>query len=260
MGDFMSYREEFYGDFKIVEYEPYKVKEPSFGIVALPDTGLVGVIGAGHMVKSLNLKEVGGIDSYSYLPPIAVISKKSIRLPIRIFANENVVSVYSEFMPSSPSLPLLAKAILDYLERRGVNTLVMSSGLAVQNRFELEKLRTFYITNSSEIEKILEGVGALPFENGYLVGPYAVMIKEAFRYRMNVVFLLTEAYLEFPDPEASARNLEILSRLIGKEIDVKELIEQAEIIRIKARDAMKATMPNLSKMRKDYELSTPLNI
>jgi len=256
----VSYREEFYGDFKIVEYKPYKVREPGFGVVALPDTGLVGVIGAGHIVKSLNLQEVGGIDSYSYLPPIAVISKRSIRLPIRIFADENIISVYSEFMPSTSSLPLLAKAILDYLERRGVNTLIMSSGLAVQNRFELEKLRTFYVTNSADMEKKLRDSGALPFENGYLVGPYAVMIKEAFRYRINVILLLTEAYLEFPDPEASARNLKILSQLIGREIDVKDLIEQAEIIRIKARDAMKAAMPNLSKMRKDYELSAPLNI
>ncbi len=256
----MVFREEFFGDFKIVEYEAFRLKEPGYGLIALPDTGLVGVIGAGHLVKSLQLKEVGGIDSYTYLPPIAVVSKGDVRLPIRVFAGDNILAIYSEFMPSAPAIPLLARAVLDFMERRGVRFLLMASGLPVQNRFELSNLRTYYLTNSSEARKVFEGMGALPFENGYLVGPYAMMLKEALKYHVEMALLLTESFLEFPDPEASARNLEIISKLLGKEIDVKELIEQAEVIRIKARDAMKAAIPNLTKMRKDYELSTPLNI
>ncbi len=256
----MAYREVFLGDFRFVEYDDFGLDEPGYGIVALPDTGLVGVIGAGHIVKALGLKEVGGIDSYAYLPPIALVSKGNVRLPMRIFAGGNLLTIYSEFMPSATAMPILARALLDYMERRGVRFLVMASGMPVQNRFELEKLRTYYLTNSPDVESLLKEAGAIRFENGYLVGPYAIMLKEAMRSRMRLALLLTEAFLEFPDPEASAKNLEIIGKLMGKPIDLKELIEQAEMIRIKARDAMKAAIPNLTKMRKDYEFSTPLNI
>lgn len=256
----MVYREEFFGDFRIIEYEPYRLDKPGFGVVALPDTGLVGVIGAGHLVKALKLKEIGGIDSYTHLPPIAIVSRKNIRTPIRIFAGENIIAVYSEFMPSPSSVPFLARVILDFLERKGIKYVLMASGLPVQNRFELETLKTYYISTSREAETKLKDAGAIPFENGYLVGPYAIFLKEAIRSKMDSIMLMTEAFFEFPDPEASARNLEIVSKLIGKEVDVKELIEQAEIIRIRARDAMKAAIPNLTKMRKEYEYSTPLNI
>ena len=66
--------------------------------------------------------------------------------------------------------------------------------------------------------------------------------------------------MEFPDPEASAKNIEVFSKLTGLKIEVKELLEQAEVIRIKARDAMRNTMHNLAQMRKDYEYAVPLHI
>ncbi len=254
------FREVDFGEFRLTEYKYFRMKEPAYALLAMPDTGLVGVIGANHLIKVLNLEEVGGVDSYVYLPPIAVISKKEIRLPIRIFASDNLLVVYSEFMPPPQAFPTLSKVLLDYFERKGVSHVLMASGLAVQNRFELDQLKTYYITTKPEVEEVLKGVGAQPFENGFLVGPYALMLKEALRAEMPVTLVMTESFLEFPDPEASAKNLEALSKVIGITVDVKELIERAEAIRMRARDAMKAVMPSLTRMRKEYEYSMPLNI
>jgi len=241
-----------------VEYMPIELERPSYAIISLPDTGLVGVISAWHIIKNLNLKEVAGIDSYIHLPPIVVISDRSIRAPIRVFAGDNLVVVYSEFAMMQYGLVQLAKILTNYLERKGVDYVILPSGMPVQNRFELESLRTYYLATTRKAEEIVKGAEILPFESGFLAGPYALLLKEMYRARLNAILLLTESFLEFPDPEAAAQNVSMISKIISKPIDVKELLEQAELIRIKARDAMRNTLRGLAQMRKDVEQAIPV--
>lgn len=255
-----AYREEIVGDFKIVEYTPFKLSKPSYGIVALPDAGLVGVIAAWHLIRSLGLKEVGGIDSYGYLPPVLVVSNRELKLPIRIFAGNDLLVAHSEFSLSTAGMAQLSRVLINYLERKGVEYLILMSGMPVQNRFEVEKLRTYYVATSDKALELIRDVDVIPFENGYLVGPYAMLVKDALSFRLDTVVLLTESFLEFPDPEASAKNLELLSKIINKPIDVRELLEQAELIRIRARDTMKDVVRNLAQMRKGFEYTPPLHL
>jgi uncharacterized protein len=252
------YREEWIGDFHIIEYSPIELEKPSFALVSLPDTGLVGVIGAMHVVKNLGLREVAGIDSYVYLPPIIVVSGGFLRAPIRVFAGGNLLVVYNEFSLPQHGLIQLSRVLVDYLERRGVDYVILSSGLPAQNRFELESLKTYYLATTPRAIELLKNTNATPFENGFLAGAYALLLKELSRARINTILLLTESFLEFPDPEAAARSIEFVSRIINKPIDVKELLEQAEMIRIKARDAMRNTMRGLAQMRKDVEQAIPI--
>ena len=252
------YKEEWFGDFNLIEYKPVELEKPSFALIAFPDTGLVGVIGAWHIIKSLKLVEVGGIDSYIYLPPVAIISNRVVRTPIRIFAGGNLLVVYSEFMPSPQGFVQLARLLANYMERKGIDYIFLASGMPIQNRFEVEKLRTYYLATTQKALEIIKNLDLIPFENGFFAGPYALLLKEFVRAKLNTILLLTESFLEFPDPEASARNVEIISRVIGKPIDLKELLEEAETIRIRARDAMKNVVKNLAQMRKDLEYAPPL--
>ena len=72
--------------------------------------------------------------------------------------------------------------------------------------------------------------------------------------------LLTESFMEFPDPEAAANTLIALSKIIGIDIDVGELLQQAEIIRIRAMDLMKSTSHAMARMGKELEYSVPLHM
>jgi len=251
------YREEWIDNFRFIEYTEYRLERPSYMLIALPDAGLVGVIAATHLIKQLGMNDVGGVDSH-LLPPIAVIHKGVPRPPIRIFAKDRLMVVFSEFLPPTPAIYSFVSAILDYATRRGVDSIVCITGLPIPNRFEVEKLNTYFIPSIPEISEKIASLGIKPFENGYLVGPYAILIKEAARRRMPAIVILTESFMEFPDPEASARSLEALAKIVGVNIDVKELLEQAEIIRIKAREHMKRVLPNLAQMKKEYEYTPPL--
>jgi|UniRef100_A0A7J3Z585 Archaeal enzymes of ATP-grasp superfamily len=252
------YREEWMGDFLVLEYKPIELQKPSYAIISLPDTGLVGVISAWHITKVLQLSEVGGLDSYTYLPPIVVVSNKLLRTPIRVFSGGNILIIYSEFIPVQQGLLQLSKILVNYMERKGVDYVLLPSGMPIQNRFEVENLKTYYIATTPKALELLKNIDIEPFENGFLAGPYALLLKEFTRARLNAILLLTESFLEFPDPEASAKNIDVISRIIGRHIDVKELLEQAELIRLRARDAMKNTLRGLAQMRKDVEYAVPL--
>ena len=246
------------GDFLVLEYKPIELQKPSYAIISLPDTGLVGVISAWHITKVLQLSEVGGLDSYTYLPPIVVVSNKLLRTPIRVFSGGNILIIYSEFIPVQQGLLQLSKILVNYMERKGVDYVLLPSGMPIQNRFEVENLKTYYIATTPKALELLKNIDIEPFENGFLAGPYALLLKEFTRARLNAILLLTESFLEFPDPEASAKNIDVISRIIGRHIDVKELLEQAELIRLRARDAMKNTLRGLAQMRKDVEYAVPL--
>jgi uncharacterized protein len=253
------YREEWMGDFLVPEYKPIELQKPSYAIISLPDTGLVGVISAWHITKALQLSEVGGLDSYTYLPPIVVVSNKFLRTPIRVFSGGNILIIYSEFIPVQQGLLQLSKILVNYMERKGVDYVLLPSGMPIQNRFEVENLKTYYIATTPKALELLKNMDIEPFENGFLAGPYALLLKEFTRARLNAILLLTESFLEFPDPEASAKNIDVISRIIGRHIDVKELLEQAELIRLRARDAMKNTLRGLAQMRRDVEYAVPLH-
>ena len=252
------YREEWIGEFRFVEYREFTPKKPSYMVIALPDAGLVSVIAASHMIRKLGMEEVGGIDSYTYLPPVIVVHKGNVRPPVRIFFKGNLLLIYTEFLPAATAIPFLVNSLLDYGARKSVDNLVCMTGIPIPNRFEADKLKSFYVPSNPEVDKAARSLGIEPFGNGFLVGPYAILFKEAIRRRMNAVMFLTESFMEFPDPEASAKNLTLLSKFVGVDIDVKELLEQAELIRIKAREHMKRVMPNLAQMRKEYEFAPPL--
>jgi uncharacterized protein len=249
---------ESYDGLAIQEFEEYELSKPSFLVLGLPDTGLVGPIAASHLVRTLEMKEVGGIDSDRFFPPMVVVHKGEPRLPVRLFAHDNMLVMVSETAMSPAAIYPLSYALVDYASKRGIDHIVSLLGMAVPNRLELEKLRVYWLANTDKAAELGGKLGAERFMEGFLVGPYAAILKEASRRRMNNLIVLSESFPDFPDPEAAAQVLQALSKIVGKEINVKALLEEAELIRIKTRELMKNTRRALAQMQKGYEQQIPL--
>ncbi len=232
----------------LMEYEEYELSHPSFLVLGLPDTGLVGVIAANHLVESLGMKEVAGIDVLTLMPPVAVISKGEVRPPLRLYMKDNIMAMTAEAPVPPASVHALAKMLIDYAMKRGVDYIISIVGVASPNRINIEKPRVYWLASNEKAKKLVEGLGLEGFLNGYLVGPYALILKNAIRARMPNLVLLADAYIEFPDPEAAAEVLNVLSRISGREIDTKKLLEQAEMIRLRLRGLMKQTKQTMAEM------------
>ncbi len=232
----------------LMEYEEFELKHPSFLVLGLPDTGLVGVISANHLVETLGMKEVAGIDVMTLMPPVAVISKGAVRPPLRIYVKDNLMALTAEAPVPPASVHALAKMIVDYAMKRGVDYIVSIVGVASPARINIEKPRVYWIASNEKARKLMEGVEAEGFLNGYLVGPYALILKNAIRARVPNLVLLADAYIEFPDPEAAAEVLNVLSKITGVQVDTKKLLEQAEMIRLRLRGLMKQTKQTMAEM------------
>ncbi len=234
----------------IVEYEEFELKKPSFMVLGLPDTGLVGVITTNHLVETLKLREVGGIDYQVVAPPVAVIRGGSLRTPLRLFHGDNMLVLTSE-APIPPQLiGSLASAIVDYALRRGIDYIVSIVGLASPTRMDVDKPRVYWIASNEKARKLVENLGLQLFSDGLIMGPYALILKQSVRKRAANVVLLAEAYVDFPDPEAAAQVTQALSKMLGVEIDVSKLLEQAEMIRIRMRELMRQTRQAMAEMQR----------
>jgi predicted ATP-grasp superfamily ATP-dependent carboligase len=91
--------------------ETDKVGKREYGLLALPDTGLVGTIAVGHMISSKKMSEIGHVRS-SALPPMLVIHNGEPRSPVRLCGNENLVTLISETpLPLATCKELFAQTV-----------------------------------------------------------------------------------------------------------------------------------------------------
>ena len=233
----------------LMEYTEFKLRRPSFMVLGLPDTGLVGVISTSHMVEALGMEEVAGIEILPMMPPVAVISNGRVRTPLRIYYKDNVLALTSETPVPPNVIHPLSRLLVEYAMKRGVEYIVSIVGVANPQRINIEKPKVYWIASDEKARSLVEKLEDVEgFLNGYLVGPYALVLKNALRLRVPNLVLLADAYMEFPDPEAAAEVLSRLSRIIGQEIDTKKLLEQAEMIRLRLRGLMKQTKQSMAEM------------
>ncbi len=241
-------------------FERPVLAEPSFLVLGLPDAGLVGAIAAKYASVRLNMRLVGEIDASGVLPPLSVVHRGVPLSPFQLYVNNSgrmVVLVSEAPLPAAAVYPV-SRAVVELASRLGFSYIVSLSGIAVPNRMEIKRPRVFWVSSTSGAGRVMEELGLKRFDEGFIVGPYAVILKEARRRGLDNIVILVESFLQFPDPESSAEALRVLSRLTGIEIDVGKLLEEAEMLKIQARELMKQTTKSMAEMQKRYEMHMPM--
>lgn len=251
-------REEAYDGVVIYEYEDFVVREPSYIVVGLPDTGLVGAISVAHIVSELKAVEVGGIDLPAMMPPMTLVRRGEPIPLIRLFLKDNLLLVLSEAPIPANYVYKLSKAIMEYSVKRRFSLLISITGIASPSRYKDERPRAYWSASGKEaLDKALT-LGIESFDEGILIGPYAVILKESSKYRLNTIVLLAESFMDIPDPEAAATALGAFSVLTGLRVDTSKLLEEAELIRLRMRELMKQTSRTMSQMGKELEARHPV--
>ena len=229
------------------EYQPVFPK-PSYMIVGIPDAGLVGVIATEYLIDKLGLKEFGSIYAPDLLPPISHVKDSIASAPIKLYHGNNLLVFHSWIALPSEALYPIAKEIVKIAKKYGISTIISITGLPIQDRLNATVLNAYWIGNSVEIAQEMEKIGLLKkFGDGYIAGPYAPLLIEAKKENINNFTIVVESFLDLPDPEAAAVALTFLSKYIGIEISVDELMQEAEEIREKIKGLMAQTKAELPK-------------
>ncbi len=241
-------------------FDPYEEPVPEYLVLGLPDAGLVGAIASRYLVINQNLKLVGEIDSPTYFPPVTVIHRSTPMSPIQLYLSSDrkyLVLLSEAPIPTTAIYPL-ALAILEYSREIGIRHIISISGIAVPNRLQIEKPKPYWLASTTEAAELVRDLNLEKLKEGFIVGPYAVVFKEARRRAINNLILFIESFLDLPDPESAAEALRILSKIINVEIDIKKLLEEAELIKIQTRELMRQTRRSMVEMKKNYEMQMPL--
>jgi uncharacterized protein len=245
---------------RIVEEERVEYTNPIV-IEGLPDVGLVGTIAASYIVEKLDFKEIGHIES-DLFPPVMVIHDGNLKDPFRIYSAEDgsVVVVLSEVaVPPKAVYPLTA-ALAEWFSKITVKDQVISiKGLPVKNRMDIENPEVFGIGNNEGAVAELKAKQMDLLEEGFIAGTYAMLLRECSKKKISAISLLAQCYPVYPDPGAAAAAIETTKKFVPSlAVDVSELLENAEEIKLKARDLMQQTALSASEMQKDMEQDMPI--
>ena len=241
----------------IARFVDVKESRPKSLVVGLPDTGLVGVISASHMIRELSMEEVAYLDS-DLLPPLVVIHDGKPKYPVRIFYKDEIAVVVSEIALPPNMVHPISNALFEWSRAHRVRTIYSITGLAVPNRLDIEKPKVYGVTVPSNLMESLREVGVEHLKEGMLVGVHALLLRDSDKQGVDNIVLLAESHYAYPDPGAAASVLECLGKHLGFKVDLKPLLEQAEEIRVKARDLMRRTTQMMQMMEKMKEREVPL--
>jgi len=225
-------------------------------ILGLPDVGLVGAIAASHIISKLRLEEVAYFKS-NLLPPVIMLEKGLPRSPIRVFGDKGILVLSSEIAIPSASIYAIMERIVGWVWEKKTEVIYTLGGLPVPNRHNIEKPKVFGAASNERLLKKLDENGIKAIERGFLVGPQALILNLCAEKGIPAVTLLAECFYNYPDPEASSIVIQALNRMIDMDIDVSELIEKGEEVRLAMRDMMRRTQAELARMKKSHEYDIP---
>ncbi|RMF32471.1 MAG: proteasome assembly chaperone family protein [Candidatus Nitrosothermus koennekii] len=220
-----------------------KSREP-YAIIGLPDVGLVGSIATAYMIEELKMREIGYMDADIY-HPLIIVKNGEIKRPIRLYEKDNIIAVTSD-MPVTPAIAVdFAKVLINWLKDLKPRLIINVTGIPVQNRISIEKpevlaLQTNYTNKINNVRA---------FNDGFIMGTYASIIKECYNNNLPSLTLLAQTYLNFPDPAAAMSVLNVINELLKININLKRLEEEAEIIKLKTRELMKQTESAITKSK-----------
>jgi uncharacterized protein len=236
-------------------------------IDGFPSVGLVSTITANYLIGTLQMEQIGILDSIHF-PTVSVVRNSEPLNPVRIYAKEKVkegenqvVVFISEFQPPPNLIKMIAGTILDWMIEQGCNLLISPEGLVIdrgegsldemnaeEKKEENNELEAYGIGSTAKARKLLSDNDIQQFQEGVISGVAGVLLNEGKRRDFDVISLLAEARPNYPDARAAARVIEAIDKvLLHINIDVKPLYREAEGIEARIMNMQKQAKTTTKK-------------
>ncbi|MCJ7635739.1 PAC2 family protein [Candidatus Bathyarchaeota archaeon] len=238
----------------VVETSP--ISHFKYCLVGFPDVGLVGSIALDYTIEEQQMTEVGYLESDAF-PPVIVVHHGDPKQPLRLYSKGDIVSLVSEIPIDSRLMPSVARSIVDWAKSKKVELLITISGIAVQNRLEIDVPAVFGIGSSPSVKEVLKGAGIEILDEGFVVGLHAVLMKECLEKNIPSMILLAQSHLQYPDPGAAASLIAHFDKLVGLKVSITKLLTQEGEIRLKMRELMQSTQGQMQSANKRREQEIP---
>ena len=214
-------------------------------IDAFPSNGFVSTIAAQRIIEKMDMKLVGHIDS-DHVAGVLVIHNKKPLKPIRIYAKDDLVIIYSEIIIPLESVEEFSKTICGWFDKIKPREVYLLAGISgVEGKEEHEILG---IATTEKLSKKLEANNTEIISDGMITGISADLLYHCMDKKIPCVSLVTETHF-IPDPMAAASMLGILNGLLKLKVPTDELVQVGEQI----EDHVKKITEHLKRGREKYK-------
>ena len=236
---------------------------------SFPSAGFAGTVAAHYVLRALNLRRIGTLESPDS-PPVAVIQSGEVQPPIRVYGRADLAVVVSEFPPTVASSASIARAILDGAVAHKARSIICLEGVvphpadseaAEGDTVPEETVWAIPARRDPTQVKFLEGGKVRFLEDGVIGGVTGALLIGGLHSPIPVSSLLVSARDTegSPDNRAGAAMSETLYRLLPElKIDTGPLRGQAELIERVLRAGMKTRAAVSPPPEKSSETTTAM--
>lgn len=198
--------------------------------------GSVGVIATSHLIKSLELEPMGTV-LHPKFPAVALIHDSVPKHPVRVYQGEGMGVFTSEIQFPSEHDVYFANTVLEWFTKGGFDRLVVIDGVVSNDLGIKEESELWGVSSTTIGREELDNSSIQRIQQGVVMGIAGYLIAEGERRGLDVTALLAECNPMYPDARAALIAVEGLSELIGIEVPVGGLLEDAKDIEERVREA-----------------------
>lgn len=197
-------------------------------ICGFSSVGMVGAISAGHIIRTLELTQVGTVLNPEF-PAVALVHDEVPKHPVRVYQGEGI-GVFTSELQFPPQQDIeFANTVLDWFTHGGFNHLYIIDGIERQDVDQHER-QLHGIGSTSMARRELRSHDIDPITQGVIAGIPGYLLSEGDRRGLNVTALLAECSPAFPDARAAALAVEAFGDMVEIEIPLTQLLEDARNI------------------------------
>lgn len=213
-----------------VHDDSISLDEP-FLVEGLPGVGLVGKIATDHLIEAFGMRYYASVHCEG-IPRIGVYHEEDDELkpPVRLYADpeRDLLALQSEVPVSGGDTSEFAACVSGWLTAEGVTPIYLSGRPAEKE----ESPEVYGVATGSGVDHLDRAGIVPPRETGFISGPTGALLNHASESGLTSVGLIVESDPQFPDPEAARALIQGgIAPVAGIDVDVSELVEQAEHIK-----------------------------
>jgi len=238
-------------DVEIIDFEDIDLHNATV-IAGFPSIGLVSTIVANYLIDAIGLRQIGALNS-PHFPTLSVVHTGEPLSPVRIYggtleSGEKIAIFVSEFKPKPNLINSLSNAILKWVQQKKCKLLISPEGMVVEGKSSGgENIVDAYAIGSTEnARKTLQAKNIPQFKNGIIAGVSGVLLNKGKQENFDVISILSEAHPNFPDARAAAAAINVIATVVGVNINVGPLYDEAERIEKQLKKFHKQAKPMTS--------------
>ena len=205
--------------------------------------GSVGVIATSHLISSLQLSPMGTV-LHPRFPAVALIHDSVPKHPVRVYQGDGIGVFTSEIQFSSEHDVYFANTVLEWFTKGGFDRLIVIDGVVSNELGIKEDSELWGVSSTSVGRDQLDNSSIQRIQQGVVTGIAGYLIAEGERRGLDVTALLAECNPMYPDARAAIIAVEGLSELVGIEVPVEGLLEDARNIEERVREAFEKAQSN----------------